>query len=291
MSAHCSSNSRVCPKCKSPISEILRYCPSCGDDLGCPNVRAAKCQAEILALADRYRIARMSASTKGVEQEFDALSEAVRQASHVVVAMPPLYARTFLRDTRTLYANYEALVGTPARVPAPFEQDSERRSVAAKIFAGYANHIRYGVLSLDGKSLSSYGIVFVCLKDIAVQDRVTFLHENSYIFLKSLASTAQDPIPPGFRSDWENKDKLAATKLEPKLVAGSALADWSQQLVVLGKTRSEDQCIEAHIFGPFNASSVSTVLVMGKGISHEEKIDIRLIQDHLGHRCRIEGGP
>ena len=278
----------LCPKCGRPADESLRLCPTCGKDLGCPNVRAANSFVESEALAERARSARSHAASRGVVSEFDRLLVAVQQHSHVVVAMPSLYARSFLLDARALYAGYEALVGTPARTPAPFAHDSKRWSVSGKLFGSYAAEIRYGVLSLNGKGLLNYGAVFVQLHDYAVEDRVSFLQDNSYTFVADIRGA--DSLPPGFRSDWARRGELAATKLEPTLTPGSALSDWSQQLVVSGETRENDQCVEAHIYGPFNADAINTVVLAGNGASRDERLDMESIREHLGTRCRTVGG-
>jgi hypothetical protein len=192
-----------------PASQSLRHCPTCGNDLGCPNVRAAAEPDEVDALSDRFKSAHDKASKRGLAAEFDALVATVSSGSHVVVAMPPFYARTFLSDSRTLYVGYEGLVGQGSRAPAPFENDSERHAVPGKLFASYASEIRYGVLSLNGVGLPNYGLVFVRLRDLAIEQRVSFLHENSYLFLDELKVSVREPVPPGFRSDWQNRSELS----------------------------------------------------------------------------------
>lgn len=274
----------TCPKCGVAASHTLRNCPTCGIDLGCPNVRAAAVPAEVIALSARFTIARESAAKRGLATQFDALVAAVSSASHVVVAMPPLYARNFLTDSRTLYAGYESLLGGESRTPAPFGNDSERFAVSGKLFASYAPHIRYGVLSLDRVGLKNYGLVFVTLRDVAIEQRVSFLHENSYLFLDNLGLTVREEIPHGFRSNWQNRSELAAAKIEPMLNAGSSLPDWACQLVVQGATRAEDRCVEAHIFGSFNVDSIQSVEFAGPGTSREEKNDIACIAELVAKR-------
>lgn len=279
----------TCPKCGVEASQSLRHCPTCGIDLGCPNVRAATTQAEANALSARFKIAYDKAEEHGLSTQFNALVAAVNSASHVVVAMPPLYARSFLTDPRMLYANYESLVGAESRTPAPFENDSERFSVSGKLFASYAPHIRYGVLSLDGIGLKTYGLVFLTLRDVAIEQRVSFLHENSYLFLDNLRLTVREEIPRGFRSSWQNRAELAAAKIEPMLNVGSSPSEWAGQLVVQGATRAEDSCIEAHIFGSFNVDSIQSVEFAGPGTSREEKNDIAIIKEFMTKR-RSAGG-
>lgn len=267
----------------------MRNCAACGHDLGCPNVRAATSPAEVAALDERFQDARVRAVARGIDDEFDSLHKELRTSSHVVVAMPPLYARSFLSDPQSLYSCYEALVGTPTRTPAPIAHDSDRCAVGGKFFGSFANEIRYGVLSLDGTSLSSYGIVFVRLRDVTVKGRVSFLEENSYILLDKLQATVRGGLPPGLRCGWSNRCDLAAIKLEPRLTARSSAADWSRQLVVSGSTRADDQCIEAHIFGPFNAGAVEDVTFARQGVTREERNDIEVIKEFWAKRSPRRG--
>lgn len=273
-----------CQQCGAPASESLRCCPSCGIDLGFPNVRAATEAVEVDALSVRFSSAADNAEKRGLTKEFDALVSAVDSASHVVVAMRPLSARHLLTDPLTLYANYESLVGAGNRLPAPPKDDGDRHAVSGKLFASYASEIRYGVLSLDGVGLSNYGLVFVRLRDVAIKQRVSFLHENSYLFMDALQVPVRGNLPRGFRSSWQNRDRLVAAKIGPMLSAGSNDADWARQLVAQGATRSEDRCVEAHIFGSFNAHSVESVEFARPGSSRGERNDIDCIKELMAKR-------
>ena len=274
----------TCPKCGASASQSLRHCPTCENDLGFPNVRAAAAPSEVNALSNRYKVARDQARDRGLGTQFDELVAAVNSESHVVVAMRPLFVRQFLADPRTLYAGYENLVGGGNRVPAPFEQDSDRFAVSGKLFASYASDIRYGVLSLDGVGLKNYGLVFVRLRDVAIEQRVSFLHENSYLFLDNLNMPVRSELPLGFRSTWRNRAELVAAKIEPNLTAVTSSRDWSCHLVFQGTTRPDDRCVEAHIFGSFNIDSIQSIEFSGPGSSREEKNDIAIIKELMAKR-------
>lgn len=278
-----------CPRCNTAANENLRHCTTCQADLGFPNVRASRSPETSGALAKRFSDARQRAAARKVRDEFDQLVDVLRSSSHVVVAMPAFAARGLFFDSRNLYSNYEALVGTPTRTPAPFADDSARRAVSGKLFGSYAGEIHYGVLSLDARGLANYGCMFLRLRDIAVEDRTSFLNENSFIFLKDLRVT--ETIPPGFTSDWAHRCELGAAKLEPTLSSGSTVREWSEELVKSGASRSIDSCIEAHIYGPFDAAAVENVVTTNAGASHQEKADIGCIKDLLGARCLIGGVP
>ncbi|HUT59396.1 MAG TPA: hypothetical protein VNA25_16225 [Phycisphaerae bacterium] len=170
--------------------------------MGFPNVRTALAQDEVTALASRLEAARKNAISRGVRAEFDSLLAELSSASHVVVATPPLYARSFLSDPRQIYATYEKLVGSGSRSPSRMENDADRRAVGGKLFGSFAEEIRYGVLSLDGTSLPNYGLVFLRLRSVAIAHRVSFLDENSYVFVNQHKLKVRDNLPAGYRSDW-----------------------------------------------------------------------------------------
>jgi len=240
--------------------------------------------AEIKALSRRFDAARITASARGLQSEFDSLVSEVASNSHVVVAVPPLFARTFLSDPRMIYNNYENLVESGSRQPSHMQSDGDRKSTGGRLFGSFAHEIRYGVLSLDGTSLPNYGLAFLKLRDVAVEQRVSFLHENSYLFLESHGITVQGYLPQGYRSGWQNRDMLAAAKLEPMLAAGSSVTNWTRQVVVQGANRSEDKCIEAHVFGGFNALAVESVAFARPGASRAEKNDIACIKEWMTKR-------
>lgn len=269
----------TCRVCGSETNELVRFCPTCQGDLGAPNVRIAMVQDEVDALASRLEAARSNAVNRGVEAEFDSLLAHLSSASHVVVAMPLLCARLFFEKERQIYANYEKLVGAGIRMPAQLENDADRRAVGGRLFGSFAKEICYGVLSLDGTSLANYGLVFVRLRDVAIKHRVSFLHENSYLFVDQHDLSVRGGFPQGYLSGWHNRGELAATKMEPMLKAGSGPADWARELVVQGEGRSNDMCVEAHIYGGFDVKAFEDVQFAHAGKSREERTDIKLIKE------------
>jgi hypothetical protein len=259
-------------------------CIACSSDIGFPNVRAAASLAETEALSERFQEARGAAGIRGAGNEFDALTRTVGTASHVVVAMTPLFARAMLTNRGQVFQNYETLVDAGVRAPAEFANDAHRRAVSGTLFGSYAHEIRYGVLSLDGRSLSNYGTVYAQLRDITVQDRVSFLAENSYSLLPKLGLGVGDAVPPGYRSDWEGRSSLVATKLEPRLAAGQSEEQWSAQLVVSGEGRSDDEFVEAHIYGDINAGTIEAIAFAGIGSTRGERLDILFIREQMADR-------
>ena len=272
-------SSATCPICNEIPDAATRNCVSCGHDLGCPNVRAACSPQEVKALRERHERASSLAAERGLGSEFALLRDHIKTDSRVVVAIRPLQARHLLGDPKHLYTNYEQLVGAGARVAAPFDQDTERRAVGGKLFGSYADEIRYGVLSLDGKGIANYGGVFMRLREVSVRTRVSFLEENSFVFCKGFAVDATSQLPRGSRCDWDSRCDLASAKLWPDLKPGSKPAEWARQLVFNGQTREDDRFIEAHIYGPFNASAIEDIEFAGPGKSREERNDIGCVRE------------
>ena len=58
-------------------------------------------------------------------------------------------------------------------------------------------------------------------------------------------------------------------------------------LVVAGADRLEDQYVEAHIYGNFNAESVQSVQFVRAGASRTDKSDIRVIEELLAKRGSV----
>lgn len=273
----------ACSTCGEPIMENIRHCPTCSTDWGPPNVRAAERADELAALLDRSSKATESAKRRHCTAQLDSLKSTVESSSHVVIAMRPLNARKLLLDRGSIYQNYETLVASGGRVPASPSDDLERASVSALLFGSSARNIRYGVLSLNGFGLSTYGKVFFQLRDVAIQDRVSFLEMNSYRFVEKFGLMPNKPVPKGYRSTWSNRHHLAAAKLCPKIKSGHTRAHWPGLLIQTdGKDRSKDEFIEAHIYDGFNASAIeSASYAPMKQWTREEKTDIKFIKDLL----------
>jgi hypothetical protein len=193
--------------------------------------------------------------------------------------MSASFARDFAGDPRLIYANYDGLVGAGARRAAPLKNDRLRRGVDGIIHGSIAEEIRYGVLSLTNDGLPTYGDVCCRLKSITIRDRVSFLETNSYAFVRTHKVVAGDPIPPGFRSAWENRHKLAAAKLGPHLTRRSGKREWQRLLIRTdGVDRANDEFIEAHIFGGFNLHAIETMEGLMKGRARKDPavIDINI---------------
>ena len=248
-----------CPGCEATLIGFPRNCFSCGSDLGFPNVRLAVRQEEVGALERRFEHASILAADAGVSDEFAELASYAQDESQVVVAMPATTAISFFNSDKSNYTNYEALVSSGARSPANYPDDAKRIMVSGSLFGGHGPHIVYAALSLDGRGLSTYGDLFVTLKAVAIEKRISFLGGNSYDLFDKFGA---DVPPLGYRADWTRKGMLVAIKLmeESKLRQGQGKDDWAQLVLSSdGNNRNRDEFIEAHIYDPFNLYSIDNV--------------------------------
>lgn len=266
----------ACTKCSAPENPMLRYCPTCGTDLGFPNVRAANSAENLRALDSRLAQSMENATARGVEDRLTELIQRVSQESHVVINMSTLVARQLLLDRNTLYAGYESLVGGSARTPALPELDSRRRMISGRLFGSYASEIRYGVLSLDGHGLANYGPIAVRIRNVAIADRVSFLQGNSYSIASQFEANTPTRLPAGLVCTWARRGDLAGVKLEPKLRVDESVA-FSSLLVTSAGDRANDEFIEAHIYGSFNGFAVQSVAIAPVAHSRAERLDIQVI--------------
>ncbi len=252
----------VCPNCGTKPASVERYCFTCKYDLGAPNVRFA--QMDATHLECRYKGALSAARRRGSIEAAKNFANAVHQSSCVVVAMPAAYARVFVQDPHCIFENYETLVGAGVRKPARFDEDRQRYGVGGILFGASAPKIKYGCLSLSGAGLSTYGEVFFRLRNVAIQNRTSFLEQNSYEFVRRNHLTPGAPIPDGHRATWDNRQKLAIAKLAARLPSKQGKSVWQPLLVVTdGKNRENDDFIEAHIYDSFDVNAVQDVRLAG----------------------------
>lgn len=265
------SNFKKCPECAADCADNIKNCPSCYTDLGFPNVRIA--DSERPELEERYNDIFLKFCNKSnVKAKLDELINFIKSDAHVIVATSELFAKSFLINRKLVYNNYESQVKSRARPPAPFEEDANRSAVGGKLFGSFADKIIYGALSLNNQSLKNYGNVFFILKDNTISKRVSFLVENSYLFLERNAESFLKPLPKGYKSTWTNKWQLVISKFAEKLEPDFDAKECAKLLVVHGIDRKSDSCIEAHIFGEFDSYSVSKISFSEDTTSKDKRV-------------------
>lgn len=200
-----------------------------------------------------------------------------------MVAMPAKMLIDLLSDPRSAYANYETLVGAGLRTPASPESDELRRAIGGAIFGSYADKIRYGCLSLTGHGLSSYGGYACCIADDMIMTRVSFLEENSYKIAPDATLFDLRGRMMGHRAVWDNRADLCTAKLAKEISPSQGQADWQSLLVFCDGNRDSDKFVEAHIYGPFTADSIDSILRLDQGpLSAFDKIVAELWNSRRG---------
>ena len=269
-------NFQKCKECGSALSDQRRHCPACNADAGPPNIRLVQNQEFIKRLEESFFMAQERATLKGLAHEFDTTQELVRTVSCLVVSLPPDVARYLVSNKKSMYVNYESLVGSGSRLPAVYNDDRLRRSVAGILFGEFAKEIVYGALSMTGIGLPTYGAMQCKLKEIAVSKRTTFLIENSYNFVGSKPIKSVDMA--GWSSDWDNRDKLVMAKIGDSVSQTPSTQD-VQNLIIRsdGVDREKDEFIEGHIYGGFNLDAIESMEIYpGIDVDRSEKNDAKL---------------
>lgn len=252
----------TCPNCSAVLIGSEDKCPTCGEYVGAPNVRAADMASERAALDQRYDRAVERAGNRGAKEQVVGFRKAVER-SVAVVGCDLYRLRELTKDSNSLYSNYYLAARGEVRRAAEVENDRQRRVVDAIVFGVYAEHIRYAALSLDGVGLSSYGkdglSYGLGLRDVAIAKRASLLEENSYAFVKRHHLTGTSSMPAGYRCSWGNRSLLATAKLADFIGPETTTSEYARILLSSSGDRATDQFVEVHIYGGFNLSAVSTV--------------------------------
>ena len=263
-----------CPRCSAPIRANERNCPSCGSDVGYPNVRAAKEFDEKAALAKRYEKALGNASGRGSGEVIVNFLAALR-FSVAVFCRSPSKVKELVSSANELYATFYQLVGAGARRLEGSKMDLQRRVADSIMFPYYEEHIRFAILSLDGVGATAYGDCSVVLKDVAISERATVFEENSVLFCERHGLGVAKPLPPGHRATWEDRAILATAKLEPRFAPATSAGEFPAILV--GNTGQD--FVEVHIYGPLSRGSIERI-VARKPKTEVDRVLLEEIKQH-----------
>lgn len=267
----------VCSKCERENPYANEKCSICGNFLGFPNVNEAEDPNEIKALEERYQKAIESVKAAKYESKLLDFENQVKQSVAVInVDLDNLYY--LLTKDNALYANYHLQTQSEIREFAETTNDKKRLGVDYTLFGSYANEIRDAALSLNNEGLESYGKFSVTLKELAIKHRASLLEENSYKFVKSKNIIAGGMIPPGYRTNWENRYKLAVAKLY-KEIGKTNKTDYPKLILYNSGDRKQDEFIEVYIYGTFNKEAFEAVTIKTSQQSNDEMFLI--VKDYI----------
>ena len=269
---------RECDNCKSEIHNYLNKCGACNHPASPLNVYACSSAKNIEALKERFNAIIEEAYKDDKLDLVDAVDQELKDKTAVIVSIPPLILRNLVRNSSQIYSNYEKLVAGMLITPANPDDDSKRGEVGSIIFGAYAKEITYGILSHNEEGLPTYGHAFCKLKDITVKNRTTFMENNSYkVHDEQLLNKK---VPLGLTSDWKHKEYLALNKLYKYIKTNDNIDDVLKNTFQTdGLDRSNDNFIEAHIYGGFTKNSIKS-MKLDQNADRDDKRDFELAQ-HL----------
>lgn len=269
-----------CGQCANEVSTHLRECLSCGDDCGFPNVRLVNREEEKVALDKRVNAAVVSAKARGCEAALNSFGEAVK-ASKAVICRSLSDVSSIVTNASASYTSFQRQVQSGSKVPQDNEFDNVRIGYEEALYPHFSNNIIFGSLSLYNSGISGYGSVTMVLKDALISKRASVFEENPHTFVKKHRIILNEPLPCGYRADWENRYRLAMAKLHSNLSSTSKTEDFAAILQNdTGGTGTSD-FIEVHIYGTINRNAIEKAVM----IRPKTKMD-RLLWKAL--TCRLE---
>jgi hypothetical protein len=248
-----------CPECGAKVPPQARSCVACLTDVGFPNVRLAEQADEQLALGVRLRNAKTSAVARGAGEALTSFGVAVAD-SQAVVAREIGVLDSFVKSENSLYISYHPQVRSGARIPEDNKWDLGRTSAESTVNPLFYEDIAFACISLDGIGPSGYGDYHITIKSRLIERRTTVFEENVFSFCQRHRVIAGDAPPLGYRAPWEQRDRLAMAKLQPRISPTTKPDQFPGILVKPGTHSGDGEFIEAHIFGPLHRSVIERVI-------------------------------
>lgn len=253
-----------CIRCGYSVKESQDRCSSCGTHFQFPNVRAASQIHEQAALNKRYATASANVDKKDSEIR-ESFESAVGQESKAVIATNIHELHRLVDSETQIFATYYDRLKAGIVHPTGDKWHVWRTIAEASLFPGYHETIRFAALSLDGTGLSHYGMCFLTIKTVMIEERASLFVDNNVIhtvFQQAIAMKDAVNLEPGHRAVWEDRHKLCLIKVAPDLDAESATDPGFPKLILeRGDKPEDDRFVEVHIWGPLNINSVERVVI------------------------------
>lgn len=252
------SLSITCESCKNEIPQPAERCPHCGEPGIYWNVLAAQEASEVAALDRRYAVAKKDAASRKADGPLQDFESAIA-GSRAVIARTESEVLRLATSTRQLYGSYYQQIEGGVRLPDGDDWDTWRELADTVLFPKYKQEIKFGALSLDGISLSSYGSCSIVLRDDMISHRTSVFEENSAIFMKRHG--VRPNVPKGYRAAWQERAKLCVAKLGERFDSGTVPGEYSRILLKQGATSNDEEFIESHTWGPITVLTMERVIV------------------------------
>ncbi|QDT99879.1 hypothetical protein [Gimesia aquarii] len=238
----------ACNHCNGAIPLEYTFCPHCGIQLICPNVRLASSPEEYKALEKKYKDAKYQATQRGCSEAIKKLENELK-TSKAVIGCSISKLLTMARKSGT-FANYYDLMSyqflTYTNTDEP-DWAKLRPQVEIEFMGSHKNidQLHYACLSTTRESLPHYGECTVILNDHMIEHRSSVFIENSALFFFVNGPN----IPSGHRSTWVNRTKLGTVKLADDIKEDATLKDIANLIMKCGETARDDDFLEVQIFG------------------------------------------
>ena len=250
----------LCRFCGSSIPEHIERCVVCQRDVGFPNVRATKCQEEIEALDKRLKDAMVSAEARKCQDILEDFGGAVL-ASKVVIARNLTIVLNLVSSSNAMYISFYKQVSSGMRLPEGNKFDRGRSAVDGVLFPYYKDKIQFAALSLDNCGVRKYGDYNIILKEDIIRHRSSVFEENSFKFCQETHKIiAGDRLPCGYRACWEDRGKLAMSKLHSEFDWETRKEQYPGILLKQGTGPENVDFIEVHIFGEIHRRAIEKVV-------------------------------
>jgi hypothetical protein len=247
-----------CPQCDRETGRHLTECSECGCQLGFPNVRHAERTEEKVALSDRYKTACDELLSRGCEPVRIAFEEQIRTESRPVICRKWGTIASITDRQDRLFRTFYELVDAGERHPQDNPFDIARQAVDVTFFPYFYKSVNFAALSLNRRGPHSYGDCHFTFSERAISHRTTVFDENTLVFCKRHKIVVGDPPPNGYLATWEDRARLAITKLGSQLTDKTTSADFADILLVQTGKTDTDEFLECHIFGRLAISNVES---------------------------------
>jgi hypothetical protein len=174
-----------------------------------------------------------------------------------VINRTPLSLYAALSSQSDISGNFYTQRKARTRIYGSDEFNQLRELVDQAVFPGFHELIRHAALATDDRGLTSYGSCSIWLKAEAIDERASVFDSNTLVWVMK-----RDPplsqlfkIEPGHRAPWEDRDRLAVSKLDsgPLLDPSSS---FDEILLRQGSNSADDDFVEVHIWEMLTTDSV-----------------------------------
>jgi hypothetical protein len=218
--------------------------------------RAQDDEADLIV---RYQEAREKAKSVGkldLLERFEKRVEALKS-----ICFNIRFERLLNLLSNGTYINLHDLIRATA--PRDYEPEKYHKRLITDLFIFGSNYeqIVFGALNVGNCGLVSYGEYCVILKTDALENRISFLEQNSFRYVDFSQTKLEIEMPEGSRALWHTVSKLCIVKHVERILAANHLDDSQIADIVLHSIghKPSDDFIEAQILKPISVDNIDRV--------------------------------